>query len=203
MKHSRSYSITGKSMDMALAELIRLTQEGDQDAFGLLFERYKNLVYRTAYLMLNDREAADETLQEVFLKVYRSLSSYQPAKGAFTTWLYRITTNDCLNRLRRNRFSFVPLEWDQQENTNRQLSEESRLEEDQDLHLALSRLSDKLRAAIVLRYFGKLSYAEIAGSLGIPIGTVKSRLDLGLRTLRRELAAANLEGVSEKDEVAS
>ncbi len=190
-------------MDLDVAELIQRTQAGDQAAFGILFERYKNLVYRTAYLMLDDQEAADEALQDVFLKVYRSLSSYQPSKGAFTTWLHRITTNDCLNRLRTKRFTIVSLDGDREDHNSTAISAESRLEDDQDLHLALDRLSDKLRLAIVLRYYGKLSYAEIAASLGIPIGTVKSRLDLGLKTLRRKLEDSDLEGLSEKDEVAS
>ena len=72
-------------MDLALEELIQRTQAGNQEAFGILFDRYKNLVYRTAYLIFYEAEEADEVLQEVFLKVYLSLSSYQPAKAAFTT----------------------------------------------------------------------------------------------------------------------
>ena len=191
-------------MDLALAELIERTQAGDQAAFGLLFDRYKNLVYRTAYLILGDPDEADEALQEVFLKVYRSLSSYQPAKGAFTTWLYRITTNDCLNRLRRRkRERLVPLDLAHDDNPLASLPQDGSLEVDQDLHMALGRLSDKLRVVIVLRYYGKLSYAEIAESLSIPIGTVKSRLNLGLRTLRRELEEHTSESSAEEDEVPS
>ena len=185
-------------MELALEELIQHCKTGDQEAFGLLFERYKNLVYRTAYLLLNETMEADEALQEVFLKVYRSLSSYQPAKGAFSTWLYRITTNYCLNQRRRKRFSFVHLEWLQVDNSRAAITQESHPEEDQNLRLALEGLSDKMRTVIVLRYYGELSYAEIAESLDIPIGTVKSRLDLALKTLRQELEASNLEWFSEK-----
>lgn len=189
-------------MDLELDELIQHTQAGDQEAFGVLFERYKNLVYRTAYLMLDDVGEADEVLQEVFLKVHQSLSSYQPTKGAFTTWLYRITTNTCLNRRRKKRFSLFPLEWAQQRNHRATLSQQNGLEEKQALKQALRGLSDKLRVVIVLRYYGGLSYAEIAESLDIPIGTVKSRLDLGLRALRRELEASDQEWYSEIEEVA-
>ena len=191
-------------MDLALAELIDSTLAGDQAAFGILFERYKNLVYRTSFLLLGDTDEADEALQEVFLKVYRSLSSYQPAKGAFTTWLYRITTNDCLNRMRgMKRDRFVPLDMAHHDNPPAALIQNSRQEADQDLQRALVRLSDKLRVVIVLRYYGGLSYADIAESLSIPIGTVKSRLDLGLRTLRKELEEPTRVSLVEEDEVAS
>ena len=66
-------------------ELVQRSQSGDQEAFAALFEQYKNLVYRTAYLTLNDSAAAEDALQEVFIRVYHSLSNFDPAKGAFTT----------------------------------------------------------------------------------------------------------------------
>lgn len=196
-----AYAASNTDKDLALTELIQRTLAGDQDAFAIIFERYKNLVYRTAYLMLNESEAADETLQEVFFKVYRSLSSFQPSKASFTTWLYRITINNCLNQRRKKRFTFLPLEWAWRDNQHTQSLRDNRLEQDEEIHLALTRLSDKLRAVIVLRYYGELSYADIAESLDIPIGTVKSRLDLGLRTLRRDLEASYPEQRSEKGEI--
>lgn len=203
MEKTSPYATSSAYKELVLAELIQRTLAGDQDAFAIIFERYKNLVYRTAYLMLNESEEADETLQEVFLKVYRSLSTFQPSKAAFTTWLYRITINDCLNRRRKNRFTFLPLEWAWRDNHHALSLQDSRLQQDDDIHLALAGLSDKLRAVIVLRYYGELSYADIAESLDIPIGTIKSRLDLGLRTLRRELEVSYLERLSEKGEITS
>jgi RNA polymerase sigma-70 factor (ECF subfamily) len=187
---------------MELASLIQQTLAGNKQAFGVIFDRYKNLVYKTAVLLLADSQDADEALQEVFLKVYRSLSSYQPEKGAFTTWLYHITTNYCLNQRRRKQFARFALQWAERDNHHNILSWDDHLDEDQDLELALRNLSDKLRVVVVLRFYNGLSYAEIAESLDIPIGTVKSRLDLAMKTLRRELQAANLEGLAEKDEVA-
>lgn len=188
---------------MDLVTLIQRTQAGDQQAFAALFDQYKNLVYRTAVLLLDDSDDADEALQEVFLKVYRSLSSYQPEKGAFTTWLYRITTNHCLNQRRRKRIGRVSLGLARRDNHRSVLTPESRLEEDQALQKALHALSDKLRAVIVLRYYGGLSYAEISDSLDIPIGTVKSRLDLAIKNLRRELEVYKLEELAGKNEVIS
>lgn len=203
MKKTSSNATSSAHKDLELTQLIQRTLAGDQDAFAIIFERYKNLVYRTAYLMLNEPEEADETLQEVFLKVFQSLSNFQPSKASFTTWLYRITINYCLNQRRKKRFTFLSLEWAWRDNHRALSFQNSYPEEDEEIHLALTRLSDKLRAVIVLRYYGELSYADIAKSLDIPIGTVKSRLDLGLRTLRRELEASYPERSSEKGEIAT
>ncbi len=170
-------------------ELIRRCQAGDEEAFAALFNKYKNLVYRTAYLMLDSPEDAEDVLQEVFLQVYRSLPSFDPSKGSFTTWLYRATVNHCLSRLRRRRFLTVSLEKVPPSALTGNSSPQDRLEEGEAVRQALTRLSEKLRVVVILRYYLDLSYAEIAQILDIPVGTVKSRLDLALRTLRRELRA--------------
>ncbi|MBC7248856.1 MAG: sigma-70 family RNA polymerase sigma factor [Anaerolineae bacterium] len=169
-------------------DLIRRCQAGDEEAFAALFHQYKNLVYKIAYLMLDSADEAEDALQEVFLRVYRSLSTFEPAKGAFTTWLYRITVNHCLNRRRKSRLSISldrvsPL-------LAERPSFQGRVENEEAVQQALSRLSKKLRVVIVLRYYLGLSYAEIAQILNIPIGTVKSRLALALKTLRKELGTA-------------
>ena len=164
-------------------DLIRRCQAGDEQAFAELFHRYKNLVYKTAYLMLGDADEAEDVLQEVFVQVYKSLDAYDPGKGAFTTWLHRITVNRCLN-WRRKRHPSLPLD-----RVHIPLpSPEGRMEE-KAVWQAVKGLSDKLRAVVVLRYYWELSYAEIAQILDIPLGTVKSRLNLALRTLRKELEA--------------
>ncbi|MBN1537520.1 MAG: sigma-70 family RNA polymerase sigma factor [Anaerolineales bacterium] len=76
-------------------------------SFAGLFERYKNLVYKTATLMLDDPAEAEDALQEVFVLVYKSLSAYHPERGAFSTWLYRITINQCLMRKRKRRCLWI------------------------------------------------------------------------------------------------
>jgi len=166
-------------------DLILRSQAGDIRAFETLFHNYKNLVYKTAYLMLNDADEAEDALQEVFIQVYKSLPTYQATKGALTTWLYRITVNHCLNRRRRqhlaislDRFSAAPPSEPSHEN---QMTEEAAMQH------ALGRLSDKLRTVVILRYYWGLSYAEIVQILDIPLGTVKSRLNQALGTLRKEL----------------
>ena len=84
-----------------ILHIIQLAQTGDREAFAALFEQYKNLVFRSAYLILENVHDAEDALQEVFVLVYKSLASFDPGKGAFSTWLYRITINYCLNQRRK------------------------------------------------------------------------------------------------------
>lgn len=170
-------------------DLIRRCQTGDEEAFTTLFHQYKNLVYKTAYLMLDSADEAEDVVQEVFLQVHRSLSTFEPSKGAFTTWLYRVTVNHCLSRQRKRRLLTVSLEKIPPLAQAEHPTFQDRSEDEVAVRQALSRLSEKLRAVVVLRYYWELSYAEIAQILNIPVGTVKSRLDLALRTLHKDLGA--------------
>ena len=90
-------------------DLIHRCQAGDEEAFAALFHKHKNLVYKTACLMLGSADEAEDVLQEVFLRVHKSLYTFQPSKGAFTTWLHRITVNHCLNRRRQGRDALQPV----------------------------------------------------------------------------------------------
>lgn len=175
-------------------DLIRRCCAGDEEAFAALFHQYKNLVYKTAYLVLDDADEAEDVLQEVFLQVHRSLATFEPSKGAFTTWLYRITVNHCLNRRRKRRLLTTRLEKVPAPARIESPSFQDRLEEEEVMRKALSRLSEKLRIVVILRYYLELSYAEIAQVLNIPIGTVRSRLDLALKTLYKELRTPTGEG---------
>jgi len=164
-------------------QIILLAQSGDREAFAVLFEQHKNLVYKTAYLMLGEATEAEDALQEIFVQVYKSLSGFDPAKAAFTTWLYRVTFNYCLNYRRKKRSFMLPLE-----DISPALKSEfpsARLAEQEILQQAIGKLTDKQRAVIILRYFWDLPYAEIAQILDVPLGTVKSRIDLALKTLRK------------------
>ena len=164
------------------------TGRGDGEGFEALFHSYKNLVYRTAYLMLGSAGDAEDALQEVFMQVHRALPTYDPTKGALTTWLHRITVNHCLNRKRRPCLTAVSLEAaSRAPAAGFSPSPESRLEDEEMVQGALAKVSEKLRAVIILRYYLDLSYLEIAQVMRIPLGTVKSRLTLALRALRREL----------------
>jgi RNA polymerase sigma-70 factor (ECF subfamily) len=168
-------------------DLIHRCQTGDVEAFAALFHQYKNLVYKTAYLMLNSADEAEDVLQEVFLQVHRSLSTFEPSKGAFTTWLYRVTVNQCLSRQRKRHLHIISLEKVAPLSLTEHRSFQDQLEDEEAVRQVLSRMSEKLRTVVILRHYLELSYAEIAQILNIPVGTVKSRLDLALKTLRQEL----------------
>jgi RNA polymerase sigma factor (sigma-70 family) len=164
-------------------QFISQARAGNKEAFAALFEQYKNLVYKTAYLMLGDTHDAEDALQEVFVLVHRSLAGFDPRKAAFSTWLYRITINHCLNQRRRRR----PISVDLDEIVATGEFPGAKLAEQETVLQAIGGLSDKQRAVIILRYYSELSYADMAQILEIPLGTVKSRLDLALKTLRRAL----------------
>jgi RNA polymerase sigma-70 factor (ECF subfamily) len=175
--------------------LIRRCQAGDDEAFGVLFEQYKNLVYRTTYLTLGSQADAEDILQEVFLRVHRALDGYDPRRGSFSTWLYRITVNRCLNQ-RRSRPAAVSLEEiacedgtvlgaDAASHAAPYLAE--RHATDDSVRRALDRLNPKLRVVVILRHYWDLSYAEIAEIMDLPLGTVKSRLNNAMQQMRHDL----------------
>jgi RNA polymerase sigma-70 factor, ECF subfamily len=174
---------SGKSIIGEKLQIIIRAQSGDREAFAILFEQYKNLVYKTAYLMLGESSEAEDALQEIFLQVYKSLSGFDPGKAAFTTWLYRVTFNYCLNHRRKKRPLTLELE-----NVPATLKSEfpsAQMAEEEVLQQAIGKLTDKQRVVVILRYFWDLPYAEIAQILDVPLGTVKSRIDLALKTLRK------------------
>lgn len=170
--------------------LISRALAGDNGAFEELFEQYRNLVYKTAILMLDDPQDAEDVLQEVFVRVYRSLNTYDPARGAFTTWLHRLTTNACLNwhRRRKRRPRLVDMSRVDPARLIQQPTD-VRTAESMDMRAALRGLNDRLRITVVLRYGWDMTYAEIAQVLDLPIGTVKSRLHRALNILHVELSA--------------
>lgn len=182
-------------------DVIERSQGGDERAFGELFEQYKNLVYKTAYLMLGEPQEAEDALQEVFLRVHRSLGAYQPAKGAFTTWLHRITVNHCLNQTRKRRLRILPIAQVHPGRMPSQPSPAQGLDDKDAVAVAMRRLSGKLRAVVVLRYYWDMSYGEIAETLDIPLGTVKSRMNAALRALREELVPSVPVRLSDKEVV--
>lgn len=169
-------------------------REGDDEAFGVLVDRYKDRVGRLAYQMLNDPDEAEDIAQETFVKLYASLHSFR-GEAALFTWLYRVVVNTCHRRaskLRRN--SALSLEQtngaeNQQSNMDSPHQEADRKERDRVVRGAVTSLSPKYRATVVLRYFHDLSYREIAEVLRVPIGTVESRLHDARRILKQRITA--------------
>ncbi len=160
---------------------------GNEEAFATLYENYKNLVYRTAYLVLDNAGDAEDILQDVFVLVHRSLAKYDPDKGSFTSWLHRITVNQCLNWRRRKGYFNPSLEEIPENNLRAAVISEELRAEIQEVRRGVSQLSIKQRTIVILRYYWDLSYAEIGGILDLPLGTVKSRLHQALLSLQSNL----------------
>jgi RNA polymerase sigma-70 factor, ECF subfamily len=152
--------------------------------------RYGKKVYTIAYRLTGDPEEAKDLAQDVFVRVYRNLDKYEP--GTFDGWLYRITKNLFLDRVRRRqRVIMEPLpeeDWRQPEDEGP--GPEARLDAGTlrgDIEAALTRLPPDFRTAVVLCDVQGLSYEEIAEATGWPLGTVRSRIHRGRKLLRGEL----------------
>lgn len=171
------------------AALARKAQSGDQAAFATLVQRYSGAIFNQAYRMLNDAHEAEDAVQEVFLRAYRNLASFDPERR-FVTWLLTIGSNHCIDRLRRRRMRWLTLDdvafWLPSAETGpegRALLDERRMA----VQRALQRLPENYRAVTVLRYWHDLSYLEIAASLGLTEATVKTRLHRARKMLAEAL----------------
>lgn len=177
------------------AELIERTRAGDASAFDGLIERYQDRVYNLCYrLCPNHADAADLT-QTAFLKALESLSRFE-ARSNFFTWLYRIAANEALSlrRQRRRRPSISLDGVDEDRRASEPTVNEIANRIDQAdlmkrLEAALERLEDEFRVAVVLRDVEDMDYSEIAEVLGVPVGTVKSRIHRARMMLRKILSA--------------
>ena len=174
-----------------MPDLTEKWQHGDVNAFETLYRQYEKLVFRTAYLITGSKEAAEDALQEVFVSVWKSRHTYDPNKGKLTTWLHRITVNQCSKRKPGKTPATVSLEEKGVDLPEMKRSQPedilvSKLEYDR-LVKAMDKLDRRHRSVLVLRYFNDLSYQEIAEALEIPLGTVKSRLNQSLRYLKEQM----------------
>ncbi len=180
--------------DSQIGTILRAAQAGDQVAFAELYQRYGALVYRTAFLMLGDANRAEDLTQDVFLRLHRRLDQYNAERGAFTTWLYGITVNTCLNARRGRWLAWLSLDrarangFDLPDERHQPIDLALRGEEQRQIWHAVQQLPLKLRAVVVLRYYHDLSYDELATVLRCPIGTVRSRLHAAHAQLRAALA---------------
>ena len=183
-----------------ISELVRKAKQGDDEAFGMLVEQYQDKIYGYVLRMLHDPEEAEDVAQEIFIRAYQNLVGFREA-ASFKTWLYRIATNLTIDaaRTRKRRWSDTfsldePVATDEGE-LQRQLPTDrpgpvNRAESSQLQQLvgeAIAQLPSKLRMVITLYDIEGLSYKEIAGVLGCPVGTIKSRLFNARNQLRDEL----------------
>ena len=185
-------------MDVEDRELIERCRSGDDTAFGELVDRYKDLVFGLVYRMVADRSLAEDLAQDVFLKVHRGIPYFR-GEARLSTWIFRIVVNQVRNRQRwwrrRQRSAQVSLDDHIRDHGEMVLGadactpdrELTRKEIGTRLKAAIQRLPFEQRTALVLREVQGLKYEEIAFSLGLPVGTVKSRLTRARQALRAEL----------------
>lgn len=175
-------------------ELIVEIQQGNLEALGVIYDRHRRLVYRTALAITNDPEAAADLLQEAFLRLYRFAGRVDPERP-LEPWLYRVTTNLAYTAVKRRRSWLRPLEeiteWiaGGKKSSPQALAEMD--EEAQRVQQAIASLPLNQRVVVVLYYINDLSLQEIADILGIPEGTVKSRLHYGRLALRKQLGVGS------------
>lgn len=170
-------------------------RQGDKSAFGRLIEAYQGPVYNLAYRMLGNRGEAEEAAQEAFIRAYTRLDTYDPSRK-FSTWMLSITSNYCIDLLRKRRALLLSLDQplpphpalmsDRDENPEAQTSDSER---EQMVQALLEHLPEDYRQAVVLRYWYDLSYEEIAGVMDTTVSAIKSRLFRA----RRQLAEVALE----------
>ena len=179
------------------AELMIRVRDGDQACFGLLLEKHRSSVIRFLYRMVQNQAVAEELAQEVFLRVYRSRSTYEPT-AKFTTWLFRIATHLALNALRDGKNQRLETrleeEWsdapacqvsDARPSAEQSMVRQARLEE---IRRAVAGLPDKQRAAVLMHKYEEMEYAQIARALSCSESAVKSLLFRAYETLRARLA---------------
>ncbi len=176
----------------------------DEEAPGLLSDRLGRPVYALCLRIVRDPGAAEELTQETFVRLWRSAASFDVERGRVSTWLLRIAHNLALNEIRRRRSRPVvapEVEWETaasalaDPNTEDDPALASDLRERAEVvRAALAELPTPQRQAIELAFFGGLSQAEVAAALGDPLGTVKSRIRIGMQRLREQLIAAGMDG---------
>ena len=177
------------------AQLVQLCLRGDGPSWEELVRRHTRRVYNLCYRFTGNAASAEDLSQEVFLRIFRTLGSYQAVHGAFPTWLTSVTRNLLVDHYRRTRRDRVT---DSMEDTMPQLEEKhspmrapdklaEAAELSEQLQRGLARLSPELREAVILRDLQGLDYGEIRGVLQVPEGTVKSRINRGRIELARVL----------------
>ena len=176
------------------AKLVRLVLAGDTELYAVLVNRYRTRVSRYVERFTYDVEDARDVTQDVFIKVYGALDSFDP-HFKFSTWLFRIAGNAAIDHLRRRRVRTLPLEYPPGENGKARAvdppetrpnphEELTRRRLREALSAAIDRLPDDYRELISLRHYGEMPYEEIAELKGMPLGTVKNKLFRARQALR-------------------
>lgn len=167
-------------------DLVLAALEGDETAFARLLARYKDAIFFMLLKMVNNRSDAEDLTLEAFGKAFKNLHQYSPSY-AFSTWLFKIASNNCIDFLRKKKGTLVPIEGNQDTSENESTiklkskdpNPEERLIRKQKAILmrkVVRKLKPRYQTLVEYRYFRELSYEEIAAELSLPLGTVKAQL---------------------------
>lgn len=173
--------------------IVKRAQQGDSRALEELILAYEKRVYNIAYRFMGNEADAYDMAQEALIKLYRSIVSFKH-KSSFSSWVYRLTVNTCMDGLRKRKHAPVSLEYSIEigatsEDTGTDSPEEKILsiEKSEDIQKAINGLNDSYKSVVIMRDIDGFSYEEIAELLEISIGTVKSRINRGRQQLKELL----------------
>jgi RNA polymerase sigma-70 factor (ECF subfamily) len=184
-------------MEAIVKKRIKQVKKGDQNAFGEIVEIYKNKVYQICFRMLGNRHEAEDAAQEAFIRAFVNINKFNQ-ELKFSTWLFRIATNLCIDKIRKKKPDFyldAEVSGTDGLNMYSQIASDTELPENELESLELQeavqkeilKLPDKYRTVIVLKYIEELSLNEISEILDLPLGTVKTRIHRGRDALRQQL----------------
>lgn len=166
-------------------EIIRLILDGDKNLFAILQKKYKRIISNLIKKMIKDEDDIEDLIQETFIKAYNALPNFQ-FSYSFSSWIYRIASNTCIDFIRKKKFNFVYIDeytgdddnpvFEIKDSSYRPDIEYNNKEKKEFLNKVINQLPDNYRTIIKLRHDDELEYQEIADKLNIPIGTVKVNL---------------------------
>jgi len=171
--------------------LLRRVAQGDRRGFEELYDRFSRVLFSTAYRVLNNQEATEDVLQDVFVQIWEKAPLYDPSRGKPMTWAITLTRNKAIDRLRstvrRNRLGDeLETEAQSQDQFDDRSSFDALATEDRGklVREAIQKLSEDQREAIELAFFSSLTQLEISERLNVPLGTIKARIRRGMLRLR-------------------
>ncbi|HEY4136144.1 MAG TPA: RNA polymerase sigma factor [Alphaproteobacteria bacterium] len=190
---------TGRMQDASDEELVALIGGGDRRAYHVLVERHGRRVLGLARRMTRNLAEAEDISQDAFLRVWQKAAEWQPRGARFTTWLYRVVVNLCIDRRRKP--SFAPIEAAGDPADSRPDAEQTLVAVERDRHVkaALDALPERQRAALVLSYYEGLSNVEAAGALELSVSALESLLVRARRALRQELQGRGVETATKEE----
>ncbi|WP_203247912.1 RNA polymerase sigma factor SigW [Sporosarcina beigongshangi] len=185
-------------MDDLVNRRVNEVLKGRQDAFEEIVTLFQHRLYQVCYRMLGNAQEAEDIAQEAFVRAYTNIHTYDQNRK-FSTWLFRIATNLCIDRIRKKKPDYyldaeVPgtegLNMYSQIAAPDELPEEQveKMEMQERIHYEIGRLPDKYRSVIILRYIEELPLQEISDILKLPLGTVKTRVHRGREALRKQMS---------------